>query len=148
MLKFTLTLLTSILFYVNVFAATTKQQAIEIFRHIVSSNKMVLHPLLRFSNSKDINASCDIIVITINQGMLDNSNIDELALVIGHELGHFYLHHYRSTPSNEFAADKQGCYYANKAGYSCHKGKEIFKKFRQVYSKTHPHPKDRYRRLP
>ncbi len=139
-------LLISIAF--NTFAATTKAQAIKIFNKIVEANHMVVHPKLVFSNDKEVNAYCYTNYIIVNRGMLDVTNINELALVLGHELGHYKLHHTISTPANEFAADKKGYYYAVKAGYDAHKGKELFKKFKQQGSDTHPNPRDRYRALP
>lgn len=132
----------------NTFAATTKAQAIKIFNKIVAANHMTSHPGLLFSNSKDLNAYCGTSYIVINQGALDRTNVNELALIIGHELGHYKLRHPRSTPQNEYDADWNGYIYASKAGYNAHRGKQVFKKFYQGYSKTHPHPKDRFRVLP
>lgn len=147
MIRSLLIVLTLIISF-NTFAATTKAQAVQIYYNIIKANNFWIYPQLRFSNSKEMNASADMRYITINQGMLDKTNVSELALVIGHEFGHFKLLHMRSTPSNEFAADKRGYYYASKAGYNAHKGKQVFKKFKQRYSKTHPHPRDRFRVLP
>lgn len=132
----------------NAFAVTTKQQAIQIYNNIIRANHFWNYPKLRFSSSKEMNASASRMYITINQGMLDKTNLSELALVIGHELGHFKLRHNGSTPRNELEADKRGYEYASKAGYDAHKGKNVFKKFKQRRSNTHPHPKDRYKALP
>lgn len=148
MLKWTLSLLMCFILNINCFAATTKQQAESIYKKIIQSNGFWIYPKLNFSNSREMNASSGTIYITINQGMLDNTNVDELALVIGHELGHWKLHHRSSTPSNELEADKAGWIYGSAAGYNMCRGKNIFKKFKQRASKTHPHPKDRYRSLP
>jgi len=128
--------------------AATKAQAIEIFNKIVQANHMTSHPGLLFSNSRDLNAHCGTSYVVINQGALDKTNVNELALIIGHELGHYKLRHLRSVPQNEFDADWNGYYYATKAGYNAHKGKQVFKKFRQKSSASHPHPMERYKKLP
>lgn len=128
--------------------ATTRSDAVRIYKKITSANGFVVYPDLKFSNSNQINARTDMFYITINRGMLNATNIDELALVIGHELAHSKLWHLKSTHQNEYAADRLGWFFASKAGYNVCRGKNLFKKFPQRGSTTHPHPKDRYNRLP
>lgn len=127
--------------------ATSKQDAVEIYDNILKANNIKIHPSLEFSSSSEINAYQSGYTITLNQGILNATNKNELALVIGHELGHFMLHHLRSNHSNEYAADAAGAYYASKAGYSMCKGKELFKKFKKGGSDTHPDPVNRYKRI-
>jgi len=146
-MRIILALVLSVLVNVS-FASVSKSQAIGIYNRILKANNIWTCPKLTFSKSNQINAQVAGYVMTINQGMLDATNIDELALVIGHELGHFKLWHVTSKPGNEYAADARGWVYAHTAGYNMCKAKELFKKFPQEYSKTHPHPKDRYNRLP
>jgi predicted Zn-dependent protease len=80
--------------------------------------------------------------------MLNITNKDELALVLGHELAHYKLGHHGSNHRNEYAADALGYQYAAKAGYNVCRGKNIFKKFRKGGSATHPDPRDRIKHLP
>jgi len=129
-------------------SATTKADAIQIYNKIVKASGMTRYPQLKFSSDKEINASATSYAITINQGMLNATNRNELALVIGHELGHYKLRHRTSTPSNEYSADALGWNYGVKAGYNMCSARSLFKKFKQYASKTHPHPKDRAKRLP
>ena len=129
-------------------AAVTKADAKAVYAKITSENNIWVHPRLKFSNDNRINASSTLQYITINQGMLDNTDINELAFILGHELAHAKLLHFGSSHKNEYAADKLGYYYGQKAGYNMCAAMKIFKKFGQRTSKTHPHPKDRVNRLP
>lgn len=137
------------MFIWNAAHSTTQQQAVAIYNKIVKANNFWIYPRLRFSDDKQMNAHSSWQYITIDQGMLDKTNVDELALVIGHELAHYKLLHKGSTPARELAADALGWKYADKAGYDCHKGKEYLKKlYHKKGSKTHPPPMERYNKLP
>lgn len=109
---------------------------------------MWIYPHLKFSDDPTINAHSGQQNITVNQGTLNATNVDELAFVLGHELAHSKLFHTGSTHKNEYAADKLGYFYASKAGYNMCNGVKLFKKFPQRATDTHPSPKDRVDRLP
>lgn len=64
--------------------------------------------------------------ITLYTGLIERHNKDEIALVIGHELSHYALHHDESTPINEMLADKLGAFLAMKAGYNMCNGRMIY----------------------
>lgn len=129
-------------------SASTAVEATAIYNNIIRATGMFFYPKLKFSNSKEVNAYQSGSTITINQGMLNITNKDELALVIGHELAHYKLGHHNSNHRNEYAADALGYQYAAKAGYNVCRGKNLFKKFRKGASNTHPDPRDRINRLP
>lgn len=143
-----LTLLSFSIISVPSYASTSKDQAITIFLNIVKANGFSDYPSLIFSDSPEMNAHMSGSVMTINQGMLDRTTVSELALVIGHELGHYKLGHSSSTPSNELAADRAGWDYASNAGYNVCKGKDLFKKLGKKASKTHPGGDERFDKLP
>lgn len=127
--------------------ARTIEEAQMIYQKILKANKMQ-GPSLHMYKSEDINAHYGWGGIFINVGMLRYArNQSEIALVIGHELAHYTLKHWRSNPANEFAADKLGSYYMSNSGYNVCKGAKLFKRFDDKASKTHPSARERYRRL-
>lgn len=126
----------------------TFNQAQVVYDTLVARNGFTVHPRLVFDPSKEVNASCSVMRITVNAGMLKfvrNSN--ELAMILGHELGHFSLHHQGSTPSNEYAADSLGAKYAAKGGYNRCSGADVYRRFHDGPSDTHPDSASRYKRL-
>lgn len=113
-------------------------RAIQIYQKILKANNMS-GPQINFEYNSDVNAHAGWGGIYINTGMLaDVHNDSEMALVIGHELAHYKLHHMRSTPMNEYAADQQGAYYMSKAGYNICTGAKLIKRFHAPDSATHP----------
>ncbi len=94
-----------------------------------------------------VNAWTDGKNITITTGLLDlmNGNDDELALVLGHEMGHvinYDLEHgimedVLGFPVDnrykEAAADKIGAFIAMRAGFDVCNGKSIFAKFKVAF---------------
>ncbi len=123
-------------------------QAQEVYSRVTRSNDFSIAPRLVLSNSPDVNASSGGFRITINKGMLRFAhNSDELAIVLGHELAHYTLHHRQSTPSNEYAADALGAMYATKARYSSCLGAQLIRRFHNEASSTHPDSESRYNRL-
>ena len=130
----------------NIYAMSF-QHVQQVYARIAQANGFSVPPL-RLENNSDVNAHAGWGAIYINSGMLRAvHNDDELALVLGHELGHYKLHHWRSTPSNEYAADAQGAYYMSNAGYRICKGAQLIRRFRAPDSDTHPASEKRYHKL-
>ena len=129
-------------------SASTKAETVAVYNTLLLANGMYFYPKLKFSNSKEVNAYQSGNTIVVYQGILNITNRDEIALVLGHELAHYKLHHRQSNWPNEYAADRLGWKYASKAGYNMCRGKNLFKKFRKGASSDHPDPIDRYNRLP
>lgn len=128
--------------------AATFQQAQAVYNKIIIDNG--LHgPILVLNSSNEVNADETDQRISINRGMLRFvHNSSELALVLGHELGHFTLHHQSSTVAHEYAADHQGAIYASHAGYSVCLGAQVFKRFPPVSPNSdHPDNYDRIKHL-
>lgn len=123
--------------------AVSFSEAEKIYHNILAQNGIRIGPKLIFSNSNEVNASASVLWITVNKGMLNITNRNEIALVLGHELAHWKLGHGGSSHTNEYAADRLGFYYASKAGYNACSGIKVFNKFKQSESSTHPHPQKR-----
>ncbi len=123
---------------------------------------------LRLSGSSVVNAYADGRNITVTAGMMDfTKNDEELALIVGHELGHNTMSHIRKVTVNyivslggtrytrpfESEADYVGLYYLVRSGYSPD-GVEAFWRRLATASpkginraKTHPTFPDRYLRI-
>ena len=131
------------------FASVSQSTAIKIYNRILTTNRIITNaPRLIFVNDSSVNAYNSGKVIGINTGMLQSvRNESELAWVMGHELGHYYLHHRSSNPSNEYAADKAGVGIARRAGYNMCSGVKLLLRFNKNGSKTHPPAMDRYNRV-
>ncbi len=106
---------------------------------------------LTISNSNVENAYCNAETNTIRftTGILKSfRNVDELALVMGHELAHCALGHKgRSNPPEEFIADKIGGIYMERAGFNKCKGAKHMKRRNDPLSITHPRDSDRVHAL-
>lgn len=112
----------------------------------LSNNKPYLD--YHLEDSWEVNASQYNGGVYMYKGMLTFAhNDDEMALVIAHEIAHFQLGHWTSTPTNEFAADKLGARIAAAAGYNVCRGAILIKRFKDPGSKTHPSSDERYKRL-
>ena len=114
-----------------------------------------------------INAFTDMKHVYVTKGLLDVvASTDELALVLGHELGHikdynalsdverakWFLGDYKQSQAHERVADEYGLLYANKAGYKGCAGAEFFFKLLNrygeiPYNSTHPTNASRLSRL-
>jgi len=72
------------------YAKTTFKQAQEVFKEL---NKLTgQHLILKYSSDLNSNAWASITGITINRGMLnDCRNKSDLAMVLGHEMGHWLM---------------------------------------------------------
>lgn len=104
-----------------------------------------MRPLLLLRNDSIINAYSNLFYIEITQGALDAYNKDEMALCLGHELGHIFNFDIIRKKGHkiEYAADAYGVELARKAGFDVLAGCERFKKIRQKETESHPHPKKR-----
>ncbi len=128
--------------------AMTFSQAQVIYERLAQANHIVPYPGLYLVKDSSPNASAGAFSILINTGMLTFArNADELALVLGHELGHYSLGHTVSTPSNEFAADALGAKYEDRAGYNHCRGVNLLFRFHDKADATHPDSTERYNRL-
>ncbi len=129
-------------------ASITFQQAIEVYSVLVEKNNLVIYPNLRLSTSREINAYTTPGGIIINDGMLAFvNNQEELALVLGHEIGHFKRKDKVSSPGAEYAADALAAIYADRAGYDHCIGSKVIYRFHSPASSTHPDSYSRYMRL-
>lgn len=123
-------------------------QAQVIYQKLVAANGISIYPGLYLDPDSAPNASSSPMRIDVTAGMLRFvRNADELALVLGHELGHYTLHHTGSTPSREFAADRLGAQYEDRAGYNHCRGVQVLYRFHDKADSTHPDSDDRYSRL-
>jgi Zn-dependent protease with chaperone function len=126
----------------------TAGQAKKVYAKLVKANKFIFTPPLYVIKSNKVNAKATWGSITIYTGMLKFlRNEHELAMVLGHELAHYKLWHTRSSHKNEYAADKRGALYAQKAGYNKCYGGLFLLRFKYKPNKTHPPSKDRYKNL-
>lgn len=141
-------LITIILLFFSITSdAATFQQAQEIYQKLIKNNH-IGGPILVYSNSMVVNAYTNSKSIKITRGMLlFVQNRDELALILGHELAHYNLHHPGSTPKREYEADHLGgVYMSHIGGNICH-GAEVIKRFHDNGSNTHPPSNLRYLQL-
>lgn len=120
---------------------------------------------VRLSQTSTINAYANGKNITMTSGMMNFvKNDDELALIIGHELGHNTMGHIRKIVSNiilsvggtrytrpfESEADYVGLYYMVRAGYSPNNVEEFWRRLAVsnpkyvARDKTHPRYPNRY----
>jgi predicted Zn-dependent protease len=128
--------------------AATFKQAQNIYNRIVILNNIQAPPLV-LNRTSEVNADETDRRIAVNAGMLRFvHNESELALVLGHELGHYVLHHQTSNVRNEFAADHQGAIFMSNAGYNRCLGAKIFLRFPPVpKGSDHPDNMDRIKQL-
>lgn len=103
--------------YNGVYASTFKE-AQEVFAKL--QNLTGYHIVLKYSKDSVSNAYSTANCVIITQGMLnDCTNNGQLAMVLGHELGHYIMQDYRvkDNKSIELRADKLGYTFCKKLGY-------------------------------
>ncbi len=127
---------------------------IKLWQQTGESEKFI--PLRIMNDDDEVNAMTDKDHIELYQGMInDVKNDDELALILGHEIGHCILGHIwnEKKPSlqlvryYEAEADKMGAVYSLKGGWSVCKGREVYKRWQSEEgdSLTAIHPSYGYR---
>lgn len=113
-----------------------------------------LNPKINIINSGLINAWTDGESVNITVGMLNFiKNNDELALVIGHEIGHVILGHLVVDDGidqrlKEANSDKYSIYLMLRAGYNVCNADELWKRLvliegNDILTSSHPSGKDR-----
>lgn len=99
-----------------------------------------------------INAWINPDTLTITTGMLQFlEGKDELAVILGHEMGHLMLQHFDvegDSRLHESNADKYGIYLVLRAGYDICAAKKIWTKMKetngdQIMTQSHPSPAQR-----
>lgn len=125
----------------------------KVYRDIAKAAGQYEVPKLVLVDDPVVNAWTDGKTVVLTSGILRAfENIDELALVIGHEVAHAINHdvYHRDLDANdvEAHADKLGAFIMMRAGYNVCKGKEIMRIFKEVYGDTSSprgHPSLAYR---
>ncbi len=132
----------------------TKAEAVVVYNNLgkytgVPGNM----PLLIIADDPQVNAWIDTENMTITTGMLAFvKNQDELAAVIGHEMGHYILQHFElktgDSRLHEANADKFGIYLMLRAGYDVCNAKGVWERFDDrfgdsVITISHPSPAQR-----
>lgn len=126
--------------------ATTTLDAKEVYSRLVTVNHITNAPPLYVSPTNIANAWSNPYGITITAGMLKfANNKDELARLLGHELGHFTLHHHTSSIANEYAADRMAAIYMTPSGYNVCRGALLLKRRGSDGGNDHPADILRYR---
>jgi Peptidase family M48 len=74
-----------------------------------------------------VNAKQKAGTIEFTVGAINRLTDDEFALLVGHELAHWYLGHKASTSTNELAADRLGATLVCHAGFNPHAGVTLFR---------------------
>lgn len=107
-----------VLISLNCYGAMTFQQAKNVWGVLQNISGHHIH--LHYDNDEEANAYSGVHGVYITQGMLnDLQTNDQLAMVLGHEMGHYAESHYRAEESTqqELDADRIGYYYCKKMGY-------------------------------
>lgn len=135
----TILLLLTFCFIPNSYAGVSYASCYQVYDRLVNDNHVNNPPRLQIVVSNKINAYNRGHVIVIYTGMLRYLKNDaEVASVLGHELGHYVLHHLRSTIPNEFAADRQGAIFMENIGYNRCVGFKWFIRLNDLGSDDHP----------
>lgn len=126
--------------------AMSFNQASVIFERLSKASNTNLY--LALDPDESVNAHQSAHGVYLNKGMLRFvRNEDEMAMVLGHEIGHYVLGHWTSTPKNEYASDVFGARLVSKAGYNRCKGVLVILRFHDGDSSTHPASNKRYNRI-
>lgn len=145
-MNYLVALLVGTLITSTAFSSTSVADAKEVYEHLIAANHITFAPPLYIIKDNSVNAFSSSNKIGINTGMLRYTrNRDELARVLGHELGHKALHHEESNVPNEYAADRMAAIYMRGAGYDVCKGAALLKRRGSNGGSNHPADIDRYR---
>jgi len=139
----------------------TKEQAQEIYENLLKYSGVPRYrmPVLVILDNDEVNAYADASnnEIGLYTGMLNYvSTPDELASVLGHEIGHILLQHAVLNPGGEYNlsvihegnADKFSIYLMLRAGYNVCDAQNLWKKMRHDngdYETNSSHPNYSYR---
>lgn len=133
----------------------------EVYKNLVAQTGQIQDrvPLYIIKNENK-NAFTDGHKVVIYTGMIKYcKSIDEIALILGHEIAHNNLRHTTKLATNnvnilselEGNADKLGAIYMMRAGYDICKGRLIYKRMLKDYGnftgQTHPNFSYRYDEL-
>lgn len=141
-------------FCANVACSATATQVRAVYNKLVSSNDLGKHKkpmkLVFVNMGGEVNAFADLktnsmVVTTAMTRFLKNDH--EIAVLLGHETGHWLRGDMRSTHSHEYAADAIGARLARQAGYDIKKGADPLRRYNERATKTHPDSMLRYQRL-
>lgn len=122
----------------------------QIYKKIAKANNFWIRPWLVITDNPKMNAICHLFWINLYQGCVDNYTEDEMAFVLAHELAHLRFSHFLNLQSpyvQEYEADQLGAQYMAKAGYDLKKGVQVFKKWKNIATDTHPSSKARLRKF-
>lgn len=124
----------------------TNAQVEEVYQKLYVQSGLAQKPPLHILETSTINAWTDGEDVTITTGILRTmSSVDEIALVLGHELGHVInydvLHNEMedalkvqlNQSYKEASADKVGGFLMMRAGYDICKGSKIMQTFRDNF---------------
>lgn len=126
----------------------SKEDAGEVYTSLVRYSGIPEYmPPLTVEDSAEINAYMSPTGMIVTTGMLHFIKTkDELAAVIGHEMGHFMLQHFElkgDSRLHEANADKVGVYLMLRAGYDVCVAEKIWERLEEkfgdsVITTTHP----------
>jgi Zn-dependent protease with chaperone function len=94
-------------------------------------------PAIALVPGRSINAWRQGSQIRFTRAASERLNRDEFALLVSHEIAHYYLGHTENSRANELAADRLGAELACKAGYDPQAGASLLR-----YLKAGPHHPD------
>lgn len=114
----------------------------------VMSQEFRNRPSIHILDESTINAYSWHNQVEISEGLLTLiTNEDEMAFVLGHELGHLLLGHNGSTKENEYQADRASFFLMKRYGFNTCRGAKNLFKLVNAESDDHPLPSKRYERL-
>lgn len=120
-------------------AGQTVKDVKRIYEKLVRANRLHAVPILVVDGP--VNAYYDGSRIVVYTGLLNwVKNSDELAIVIGHELGHMKW-------KTEQRADEYGALYTRAAGFNYCRGAQVYKRMGSGDMPIHPPGADRYKAM-
>ncbi len=124
----------------------TNEQVEQVYQNLYVQSGLGSKPKLNIIKNDMVNAWTDGMEVTITTGILATMHsVDEIAMVLGHELAHVInydvlhgeMEQAADVPMNqsykEAAADKVGAFIMMRAGYNVCKGKRIMQTFRDLF---------------
>lgn len=135
--------------YINIsYASLSFYEAQQIYTRLTLFNGVYPYPKLVLNPSLSINAWSSQEMIQVSWGtLLFSKNEHELARVLGHELGHYVLHHNNSSFIHELKADNMAMIYMSKVGYDKCMGAQLLYRRNSKGGVTHPPDRLRYKRF-